>query len=184
MNCRWPTIVFLIASTLPANAGPKGSAARAAKVSLPSKFFVVTRECKQLVAEIGSSKEVAQSELVGVTSAAGYISLCTRLNAEQYIARCVSRLKTKDSTFISSGSRDVESLFIVVVNKPPLVLMQDETGENAMYINTQSGDAILTSRQYFELESGIVGGPFAANNKFCKAMMVSEADMKNLSKTK
>jgi hypothetical protein len=180
MNCRWPTIVVLIASTLPANAGPKGTGTGAAKVSLPSKFFVVTRECKQLVSEVGSSNESPQRDLVGVTPAQGYISLCTRVAPDPYIARCISRVKDKDSTFISSGSRDVESLFIVVVNKPPLVLMQDETGENAMYINTESEDVVVTSRQYFGMPGGLLG----ANNKFCKAMIVSEADMEKLSKTK
>lgn len=182
MDRKWAALVALVASTLSANANPKGSAASTAKASLPSKFYMVTRQCKQLVAEIGSSYEATQGELVGVTSAVGYISMCMRV--KQNVARCISRLEDKEGTFVSSGSRDVESLFIVVVNKPPLVLMQDVTGENAMYINTQSGDAILTSREYFKFESAVIGGPLAANNKFCKAKMLSEADMKASAKTK
>ena len=184
MPTKWFAVVFVVASVMPANADSKGAATAGAKASLPSEFYLVTRQCKQLVAEIGSSNEATQTDLVGVASASDYISVCTRPDREQDIVRCISRLKGKDQIFVSSGSRDIETLFMVVVNKPPLVLLQDATGENAMYINVQSRDAVLTSRQYFELGSGHNGKALAANNKFCKAMLLNEADVKKLAKTK
>lgn len=53
-----------------------------------------------------------------------------------------------------------------------------------MYINTQSRDAVLVSRQYFDLSSSTTAPTLAANAKVCKAFLLDEDDVNKLSKSK
>jgi hypothetical protein len=180
---KWAAIFAMVAGATSVQADSQQPVSRTRASLLPDELFIVTLQCKQLMAEVGSAYEKTEPESVISTSATDYISVCSRVDGLQ-IMRCGTRFKDKNATFVSNGEKTIETLFVLVVEKPPLLLLQDEVGQNAMYINIQSRDAVLTSRQYFEMKTASGGKTIGANAKVCKAMLLSEADVKKLSKTK
>lgn len=134
--------------------------------SLPAMFFFVTRQCKQSVAEIGSSLEKPDSDLVQQYESSGYIMVCRK--AKDRPNRVVCTLHSSQ-TLLSSGKNTIDFDFMAYrAGGGPLVLQELLSG-SAIYVNPGTGDAVTVSRQYIAGESTLM-----AHVKTCKAMLLNE----------
>lgn len=142
---------------------------------LPSTFFLVTRMCKQTVAEIGSSLEKLGDELVFQSEASPFIIGCRKATDTANLIGCV--LSSAEGTFLSSGKDTVSFAFMALRIGDGPIILQDIGGGNAIYLNASSGDAVTVSRQYIARD-----GVTRAFVKTCKAMLLNEQQFETLAK--
>lgn len=174
---RAQTLVFavgLLASTgVPLATADVAAPSRATTpMTLASEFSLITRECKQAFAEIGSSHEKPEIDLVNTTSASGYASVCKDVGGTY---RCATSLLDKNQTFANGGDDSFQEEFIPVGRERSFIFLQ-AIGGSSMYINPVSHDAVIISRQYVDVSKENDRNFFIAFSKMCKALYLTKAE--------
>lgn len=164
----------LIASTgVPLAAADVAAPSRATvPPTLASEFSLITRECKQAFAEIGSAHEKPDIDLVNTTSAAGYASVCKDTGGTY---RCLTSLLDKNQTFANEGTDSLQEEFLQVGRERSFIFLQ-AIGGSSMYINPASHDAVIISRQYVDVSTENDRNFFIAFSKVCKALYLTKAE--------
>lgn len=175
-------LVGLAGFTLICGGGSRAMAEQAAPVPpspppLFSEFFLVTRECKQAVVEIGSSAERPGAALVQTSEATDYLAGCQL--AASGTVRCFFRNQDPARTFVSNSGKQVAEEYLQVGGESSFVVLLALNG-NVMYINPASRDAVLISKQYADLSPAKDGTRFGAFAKTCKALYVSKDEFEEL----